>query len=290
MNYLNKLERKFGRFAIPDLSKWLIVGYAIGYMFYYIEMTLRVPILEFLMLDPAKVMQGQIWRLVTWVLMPPSYSNILFYAIMMLLYYQLGSALERTWGTFRYNAYIIGGILFTAIGVMVGFFVLRVLGMPEAYTMGYSVSTYYINLSIFLAFAVCYPDMQMMLYFIIPVKIKWLAALYAVLAAVNFVQTRWAGRIVILMSLMNFIVFFFSTRNYQRMSPKEMKRRRDFRAQTAQTKMRRADGKLYKHKCAVCGRTDLDDPTLEFRFCSKCDGGMEYCQEHLFTHQHVRRS
>ena len=106
MNYLNKLERKFGRYAIPNLSKWLIFGYALGYMFYYMEIFTKLPILEFLMLDPAKVMHGQIWRLVTWVLMPPSYSNIFFYIIMMLLYYQLGSALERTWGTFRYNAYI----------------------------------------------------------------------------------------------------------------------------------------------------------------------------------------
>ena len=133
MNYLNKLERKFGRYAIPNLSKWLIFGYAIGYMLYYIERFTQLPVLELLMLDPSKVMHGQIWRLVTWVLMPPSYSNIFFYIIMMLLYYQLGSALERTWGTFRYNAYIFGGILFTAVGVMVAFFVLRAFGVAEAF-------------------------------------------------------------------------------------------------------------------------------------------------------------
>ena len=129
-----------------------------------------------------------------------------------------------------------------------------------------------------------------MLYFIIPVKIKWLAILYAVLVAVSFLQTGWTGRIVIVMSLMNFLVFFFSTRDYHRVSPSEIKRKRDFRAQTAPPKMRRGDGALYKHKCAVCGRTDLDDPSLEFRFCSKCDGGLEYCQDHLFTHEHVKRN
>ena len=290
MNYLNKLERKFGRYAIPNLSKWLVFGYAIGYVLYYMEMITKLPVLEFLMLDPSKVMHGQIWRLVTWVLMPPSYSNIFFYIIMMLLYYQLGTALERTWGTFRYNAYIFGGILFTAVGVMVTFFVMRALNMPAAYIMGYSVSTYYINLSIFLAFAVCYPEMQLMLYFIIPVKIKWLAILYAVLVGVSFFQSGWTGRIVIVMSLMNFLVFFFSTRDYHRVSPSEIKRKRDFRAQTAPPKMRRNDGALYKHKCAICGRTDLDDPSLEFRFCSKCDGGLEYCQDHLFTHEHVKKS
>lgn len=290
MNYLNKLERKLGRYAIPNLSMWLIVGYAIGYVCYYIQTLTSVPILNFLMLDPYQVMHGQVWRLVTWVLMPPSYSNIFFYIIMMILYYQLGTALERTWGTFRFNAYIFGGVIFTVIGVMAAYFILRLLNMPEAYLMGYTVSTYYINLSIFLAFAACYPDMQLMLYFIIPVKIKWLAVLYAVLVAVNFVQTSWTGRIVIVMSLMNFIVFFLSTRNYRRISPMEMKRKREFHAAAAPPKMRRDAGGLYKHKCAICGRTDLDDPSLEFRFCSKCDGNLEYCQEHLFTHQHVRRS
>jgi hypothetical protein len=289
MNYLNKLERKLGRYAIPNLSLWLIVGYAIGYVCYYVQRFTSLPLLDFLMLDPSRVMRGQIWRLFTWVLMPPSYTNIIFYLIMMMLYYQLGTALERTWGTFRFNAYIFGGMIFTVVGVMVTYFVLRALNMPEAYFMGYTVSTYYINLAIFLAFAVCYPDMQLMLYFIIPVKIKWLAVLYAVLVCIDFVQSSWTERIVIIMSLMNFLVFFFSTRNYRRISPMEMKRKRDFRAGTTPPRMRRTEGGIYKHKCAICGRTDLDDPSLEFRFCSKCDGNMEYCQEHLFTHQHVRR-
>lgn len=290
MNYLNKLERRFGRYAVPNLSKWLIIGYAIGYMCYYIQMFTSLPILDFLMLDPAKVMHGQIWRLVTWVVMPPSYTNVFFYVIMMMLYYQLGNALERTWGTFRFNAYIFGGVIFTVIGVMLTYFVLRFMGMSEIYNMGYAVSTNYINLSIFLAFAVCYPEMQLMLYFIIPVKIKWLAVLYAVMMVLSFVSSSWTGRIMIVMSLMNFLVFFFTTRDYHRVAPSEIKRKRDFRSQMQQPKMRRGDGRIYKHKCAVCGRTDLDDPTLEFRFCSKCEGSYEYCQEHLFTHEHVKRS
>ncbi len=288
MNYLNKLERRLGRYAIPNLSKWLIIGYAIGYVFYYLERFFQIPILELLMLDPSLVMRGQIWRLFTWVVMPPSYSNIFFYLIMMLLYYQLGTSLERTWGTFRFNVYIIGGIVFTVIGVMAGFFILRLLGVPEAYLMGYSVSTYYINLSIFLAFAVCYPNMQLMLYFIIPVKIKWLAIVYGALVAASCIQSGWSGRIVILMSMMNFLVFFFSTRDYRKVSPREYQRKREFKAGIKQPTMRRSDGAIYKHKCAICGRTELDDPSLEFRFCSKCVGGREYCQEHLFTHTHVQ--
>ena len=181
-------------------------------------------------------------------------------------------------------------MIFTVIGVMITHIAMRFMGMSEAFNMGYAVSTNYINLSIFLAFALCYPEMQLMLYFIIPVKIKWLAALYAVMIGISFVQTSWTGRIMIVMSLMNFLIFFLSTRDYRRVSPSEIKRKRDFRAQTRPPQMRRADGALYKHKCAVCGRTDLDDPSLEFRFCSKCEGTYEYCQDHLFTHEHVKRS
>ena len=284
MNYMNKLERKFGKYAISNLSLWLIVGYAIGYICVYIPGLNRL--LSLLMLDPALVMKGQVWRLVTWIVMPPSYSNIFFYMIMMLFYYQLGNQLERTWGTFRFNFYIFGGIIFTAVGVMVLYLILSLLGADTS-MMGYYVSTNYINMSIFLAFAVCYPDMQIMLYFIIPLKMKWLAYFYVVLTAISFFQSSWTGRIVIFMSLLNFLIFFLSTRNYKRVSPSEIHRKRAFRAQVAEP--RRYKNQLYKHKCAVCGRTDLDDPTLEFRFCSKCEGNYEYCQEHLFTHEHIHR-
>lgn len=288
MNFLDKMERKFGRYAIPNLSMWLIVGYLIGYVCYYVPF-LR-PVLTFCMLDPAAVMHGQVWRLITWVIMPPSYSNILFYAIMLLLYYQLGSALERNWGSFRFNVYIIGGVIFTAVGVMILYAVLWAIGSPEVLYMGRFVSTNYINMAIFLAFAMCYPDLQLMLYFIIPIKMKWMAIFYAALIAIDFFSSTWTGRIVILMSLANFLIFFFSSRNFKRMTPHEVKRRRDFKRGVRQPQMRRADGQLYKHKCAICGRTELDDPTLEFRFCSKCEGYYEYCQEHLFTHRHIKRN
>ena len=288
MNFLDKMERKFGRYAIPNLSMWLIVGYLIGYVCYYVPF-LR-PVLTFCMLDPAAVMHGQVWRLITWVIMPPSYSNILFYAIMLLLYYLLGSALERSWGSFRFNVYIIGGVIVTAVGVMILYVVLWAIGSPEVLYMGRFVSTNYINMAIFLAFAMCYPDLQLMLYFIIPIKMKWMAIFYAALIAIDFFSSTWTGRIVILMSLANFLIFFFSSRNFKRMTPHEVKRRRDFKQGVRQPQMRRADGQLYKHKCAICGRTELDDPTLEFRFCSKCEGYYEYCQEHLFTHRHIKRN
>ena len=141
-------------------------------------------------------------------------------------------------------------------------------------------------MSIFLAFAVCYPDMQILLYFIIPIKMKWLAYVYAALMLYDFIQSLWPGRIVMAMSLLNFIIFFLSTRDLRRYTPKEVHRRQAY--QKAVRQPGNAAG-ITKHKCAICGRTEQDDPSLEFRFCSKCDGNYEYCQDHLFTHQHIKR-
>ncbi len=283
MNFMNKLERKFSRYAISNLTMYLIFGYVIG----YVLSRLSPDMLNYLTLDPYQVLHGQIWRLVTWVLIPPSMQNILFYVIMMLFYYQLGTNLERTWGVFRYNVYIFGGILYTIIGAVVTWLIMTAMyGNPgiTGAIVGTQISTYYICMSIFLAFAVCYPNMQILLYFIIPIKMKWMAYVYALLMLVDLVQSSWPRRVVMIMSLLNFVIYFLSTRDLYRFSPKEVHRRQVYR----QAVKRPQSAGITKHKCAVCGRTELDDPALEFRFCSKCAGNYEYCQEHLFTHQHVQ--
>ena len=280
MNFLYKLERKFGKYAIPDLIVYLLAGYVIGY-----ALRIIAPGAYFyLTLEPYYILHGQVWRLITWVLIPPS-TNLLFAVIMILFYFQLGRSLEYTWGAFRFNLYIFGGIIFTVIGAFILYGIGVLLGYPPlALGMGYVFSTYYINMGIFLAYALCFPDMQVLLYFFIPIKMKWLAWVYAALIAVDLIQANWAGRVVIIASLLNFIVFYASTRNYRRISPKEIRRKQKFKAQ-----MRTPVGYgTSKHKCAICGRTDEDDPSLEFRFCSKCNGNYEYCQEHLFTHTHVK--
>ena len=115
-----------------------------------------------------------------------------------------------------------------------------------------------------------------------------MAYIYVALIAFEFIQTGMAGRIAIVASLLNFLIFYLSTRDYRRVSPKEIHRKKVFREQTREARGNTAGG-VTKHKCAVCGRTEQDDPTLEFRFCSKCDGNYEYCQDHLFTHEHVKR-
>ena len=200
MNYLNKLERKIGKYAIPNLSLWLVVTYALGYLMMY----MTPGIISYLMLEPAMVLRGQVWRLVTWVLIPPSTGNIFFYIIMIMLYYSLGTALERTWGTFRFNVYIFGGMIFTVIGAFVAYGFLSITG-GLTIGIGYYVTTYYINMAIFLAFAVCFPNMQILLWFIIPVRMKWMAYVYAALTIYDLVTTGAVGRISIAAALLNFL-------------------------------------------------------------------------------------
>ena len=277
MNWLNKLERKFGRYAIHNLTLYLIGGYIIGFGAY-----MFVPnLLNLLTLEPAYILHGQSWRIISWVLIPPS-GNIFTTVIMMLFYYSLGTALERTWGAFRYNVYIFSGILFTVIGA----FLLYLIVGVDAVGYGVFFSTYYINMSIFLAFAVSYPDMEVLLYFILPIKMKWMALVYAALTIYDLVRGNLFTRIAIIASLLNFIVFFLSSRNVKPYMPKEQMRKRKFKQEQERPHMTYAGGA--RHRCAVCGRTELDDPNLEFRFCSKCNGNYEYCQDHLFTHEHVK--
>lgn len=286
MNFLNKMERKIGKYAIPNLMIYLIAAYCIGFVIY----TVNPNFMLMLTLSPYHILHGQVWRLITWILMPTD-TRVFSLLIMALLYYQLGSALERSWGTFRFTVYIFGGMLFTVIGafILYGIYAAAGTGSLETISLISSLTftTNYINLTIFLAFAVMYPEMQILLFFIIPVKMKWMAVVYAVLIAINLILTSWGGRIAIIMSILNFLIFFLSTRNYRRVSPKEIHRKQVFKAQMREP---RRGSMVTKHKCAVCGRTELDDPNLEFRFCSKCDGNYEYCQDHLFTHQHIKHS
>ena len=154
-------------------------------------------------------------------------------------------------------------------------------------------TTYYVNLSIFLAFSATYPDTQVMLYFLIPIKMKWLGIFYAVILVLNFISSGWIYKIMMVMSMLNFIVYFIGTRNLKRYSYQNQKRKWNYQKAMNQgrpTEHKNANGTITRHKCAVCGRTELDGDNLEFRFCSKCDGNYEYCQDHLFTHEHVHRS
>lgn len=289
---LNKLERKYGKYAIERLSLYLILAYVIGYTLQFSGS------LDFLRLNPYEIANGQIWRIVTWVIVPPERFSI-FTIIMLFLYYSLGTTLERTWGTFRYNVYIFSGMIFTLIGAALLYVVLVcVLGLDGAFigrNVALCVSTYYINMSIFLAFAATYPDMQLLLYFIIPIKIKWLGILYGVLLFFDMIQGNIFVRVIIAMSLLNFVIFYLSTRNLHG-GYRKAKWTKGFSFGNASTttntqrneynNQRRANPSITKHRCAICGQTEKDNSELEFRFCSKCNGNYEYCNVHLFTHIH----
>lgn len=294
---LNKLEKKLGKYAIPNLINYLIGGYIIGYLFMFGSTISNINFTALMTLEPYYIIhEFQLWRLVTWVLVPPQ-ENILFAIIMMIFYWQLGRVLEQTIGTFRFNVYIFGGIICTIIGAFALYGIYYAInGVPIL--MSAYFSTYYINMSIFLAFAVCYPNMEIYLYFLIPIKMKWMAVVYAIFIVYDFFIVGWAGKVAIFASLFNFILFFFMTRDYRKINPKEMKRKADYRRATTGSSFSKdyfnrgnganTNSARPRHKCAICGRTDITNPELEFRFCSKCNGNYEYCNEHLFTHTHVK--
>ena len=281
LNWLDKLERKLGRFAIPNLTVYLLIGYVIGFGVMY----LMPEMVGYLTLEPALILRGQVWRLISWVLIPPT-TNLISLVFLVLLYYSLGTALERTWGSFRYNVYIFSGLLFTVLAVfgLYAFYYFR-YGVEVPLSVIGLIGTNYITMSIFLAFAAIYPNMEVMLYFILPIKMKWMALVYVVLAGYDFINGGIGIRVAIGASLLNFVIFFLPTWNFKRFGPREQARKAKFKKQS-RPHMTYTNGA--HHRCAVCGRTELDDPCLEFRFCSKCNGNYEYCQDHLFTHEHVR--
>ncbi len=271
MNFFRKIEQRFGRYAIRDLMNYIVAMYVVGMVLQYVNPMFYY---QWLSLDPAAVLHGQIWRIVTFLIWPP-FGDLLSNAIMIYLYYSLGKTLERVWGSFRFNAYFFVGVL----GHVLAALVLYLL-----FDMRVIMSTTYLNMSLLFAFAATFPDLQFMLYFIIPIKAKWIGLIYGFFAVLGMVTGTMADRVEIVLSLLNFILFFLMTRDFRRVSPKEIKRKQEFRTQA---KMK-PQGRTH-HRCAVCGRTEQDGEDLEFRYCSKCEGSYEYCQDHLYTHKHVTK-
>lgn len=280
MKSRGSFERKFGKYAIKNLSLVLIICYGFGYLFQLVN----PGFLQYLYLNPFQIIfRGQIWRLVTWLIIPPS-SFDFFTLLMLYFYYSIGTTLERTWGPYRYNVYIFSGALFTILGafLLFGYNLIFQRDLAAAFEAGSRFSTFFVNMSIFLAFAATFPNMQILLFFFIPIRIKILGIIYGLLLAYQFIGGSTADRFVIGASLMNFIVFFITSRGKVHMTPRQVKRRSEFKREVRKT------SKITRHKCAVCGRTEETNPELEFRFCSKCDGNYEYCEEHIFTHTHVK--
>ena len=310
---MSDLERKFGKYAVRDLSLKLIILYLAGYAIYFINPR----ILYYMTLNPYAIVHGQIWRIVSWLLIPPQTSNLFFVAIMLFFYYSIGTSLERVWGTWRYNVFIFTGIFLTIVAAFLWMGFAYLTGAPAAlssdggqtYFVYYSLafSTYYINMGIFFAYALTFPDAMVLMFFIIPIKVKWLGLLDLAYLTYEFFVSSVATRFAILATFVNIGLLYLRFKGPVRIrrgsgngGMKGMFRNGNLPFGNKTAKSGNASG-IYTgrsgrtgganrviHRCAICGRTQADNPDLEFRYCSKCEGGLEYCQDHLFTHVHVK--
>ncbi len=311
--FLAKMERKYGKYAIRNLPLYITIVYTFGF---FMQM-LFPQTTDLFSLNFYAIFKGQVWRLFTWILIPEE-MNIFFALISLYFYYSIGRTLERTWGKFLFNVYFFSGIILTILGALMLFGFLEIFGQNwlEAYEIAYtqmyggaecpalfggsyihaviaqSFGIFYINMSIFLAFAMTYPNMQVYVFFILPIKVKVLGIIYVIILGASIVMAFMNGGLYygmislvsIGMSLMNTFLFFLIFKVRKPRSPKEIKRQHDYKVKV------KAASNVTRHKCAICGQTEKDNPNLTFRYCSKCEGNYEYCSEHLFTHEHVKRS
>ncbi|MBO4679937.1 MAG: hypothetical protein J5626_09720 [Lachnospiraceae bacterium] len=292
---MGKFERKFGKYAIKNLPLIFIICFGIGIVIKYIPAFQMI--LGYLTLNPYEIIHhGQVWRLITWVFITPVAFDF-FTLIMLFFYYSISKTLEQTWGTYLFNVYIFSGLLFMVVAsfLVYGWLALFPTEAIQYYGLEYAMqaisenfTTYYVNMSIFLAFAATFPESPVLLMLLFPVKMKWLGMIYGAFLAYIFITSNIFGKVVIGASLLNFIIFFFVVRRRRLGSPRQ-RMQRAARAREFKESVRRetAPRGVSKHKCAICGRTEISNPELEFRFCSKCNGNYEYCNEHLFNHKHV---
>jgi len=286
MNLMDKLERKFGRYAIRGLHKYLVGAYFIGFLLEYLPGNIT----NYLIFSVPHILVGQVWRLVTWIFCGQSSS--IFTILFLLCLIPMGQHLERFLGSFRMNVYLIGGMLITLVGgilvYIVSFFVIGA-GIGVGIGIPVYITNYYVLLSIFMALAMCMPDATVNLYFILPIKMKWMLVVYFLELAYELYVYFSNGLIEglalgsqIIFAIANLFLFFHFSKI--RLTRKQKKHQKEFRAQFSEP---RPGANISRHKCAICGRTEKDDPSLTFRYCSKCTGNKEYCQEHLFTHTHI---
>ena len=284
-------------FGIPELMKYIAIGNVIVF---FGDMVTNGMFSLWTRFYPELILKGQVWRLVTFVFAPVNtgggsiFTQVLFFALTTYFYYWIGTALERQWGTTRFNVfYGLGVLLNLSLGLIIYAFqpiTANLLGghYYETATM------YYVNMSMFFSFATLYPDMRVLLYGIIPLKVKWLAwldaALFAFDIGYSLTARNWLGAALPILALLNYLVFFWDDlMSLIHRSSMRAARRRDpqvINFKKAQKEVQQRKG--YLHKCSVCGITDADNPDMEFRYCSKCNGYYCYCMNHINNHTHVQ--
>ncbi len=286
---LKNLRKRFDIFCfrnrnkgIPNLMLYLSLGSALVWLFS--EVTGNYLLYYWLCFDRDLILQGQLWRLISY---PLTYTggSLILTAITLLCYYSLGRAIENIWGTLRFNLFYLSGVVLMDLFCLV---------------IGGNADVYYLNLSLFLTYATMYPDAHFLLFFIIPVKAWIFAILDLVLTLLPVLDfSYFPHNLFPLVALANYFLFVgkgivnvfpISWRaNARRLFKKKPRQAKvvpfptagSYEATTARPK------DLYTHRCTVCGRTDVSDPQLEFRYCSKCKGYYCYCEEHISNHIHV---
>lgn len=264
MNWLDKLERRFGRYAIKNLMAYIVEMTGIVYALSYVSNSGFI--ISKLMLIPQLVLKGEVWRLITYIFIPPPASPI-WILFVLYFYYMVGSALEHEWGSFRFNVFYFTGMIGTTIA---------------AFISGYGATSLYLNLSLFLAFARIYPDYMMLLFFILPVKIKYLAMLDWAFFFLTLLFGDMSIRLVAVVSIMNYFLFFGRDIVDRSKSTRQVQsNRRRFRAELPKD--------FTIHRCTTCGKTEKDDPNMDFRYCPECEGDYQYCMDHVRNHEHVKK-
>lgn len=267
MRLLNKLERKFGRFAIKNLMLYIIIGNIIVYFLLKIQPTETVYKLS---LIPYLIKQGEIWRLITFIFFPMADSPLTF-AIKIYLYYLIGTTLENEWGSFKFGVYYLIGMVSTIAGAFIADIAIY--------------NTMFLNLSLFLAFARIYPDFELMMFFVLPVKMKYLALINLGYFVLTIIGGNTSYKVAAIAALVNYLIFFGpDIVTGGKYNASNLYRKKQYESNFKNI------NKKYHHQCTVCKRTELDDKELEFRYCSKCEGYYEYCMDHLHNHEHIREN
>lgn len=274
------------RFGIPRLMMFIIIGNLLVYLIGLMDRTGTLYAL--LYFDPAYVSLGQLWRLVTFVFVPSQtgLTGVLWLAVSLYFYYMIGTNLERAWGAGKFTVYYVSGMLVTALYSLVVYWIFRHRVI---------VTASYLNLSLFFAFATMWPEQRVMLFFFIPMKMKWLAWIDAAYFAVMMVRYLIAGYVaeaLVPLAVMLPYLLFCGEWLFELLRPANVRQKTQRRARTVQFKTavkqaeRRQQAQDNIRRCAVCGRSELDSPGLEFRYCSRCAGYHCFCIDHINNHIH----
>ena len=290
MKKLNQAVERFcyahPRFGIPNLMRYIVIGNVLVYL---LSVFSSADAVSFLSFNWGLVLRGEVWRLVTFPFLSgySSLRDVIWLALFLYFYYWMGTVLEREWGTAKFTLYYLSGLVLTLLAAIL---VSLISGSsPNVY------GTDYVNLSMFFAFAMLYPDAQVLLFFLIPVKIKWLAwadaGFFALTCVMSLVQGDFLGALLPVVAIANFFVYFWPDIT-ERLSRQKTYARHQSSHRTLQFKsavkkeQQQARRQGYHHKCCVCGRTDTDYPDLQFRYCSKCSGYHCFCEDHIYNHVH----